>query len=66
VWAIATYGCEGWTLIKNEERRLDAFEMKRLKKILQVSWTVKKTNEWVLNKAGVKRKLLDTPSKQGS
>jgi len=66
VWAIETYGCEGWTLIKNEERRLDAFEMKGLKKILRVSWTAKKTNEWVLNKAGVKRKLLDTPSKQGS
>ena len=25
-----------------------------------VSWTSKKTNEWVLNKAGVKRELLDT------
>ena len=23
-------------------------------------WTAKKTNEWVLNKAGVKRELLDT------
>jgi len=39
--------------------RLDAFEMKRLRKILQVSWTAKKTNEWVLNKAGVERELLD-------
>ena len=27
---------------------------------LQVSWTAKKTNQWVLNKAGVKWKLLDT------
>jgi len=27
---------------------------------LRVSWTAKKTNEWVLNKAGVKRELLDT------
>jgi len=26
---------------------------------MQVSWTAKK-NEWVLNKAGVKRELLDT------
>jgi len=34
--------------------------MKELRKILRVSWTEKKTNEWVLNKAGVKRKLLDT------
>jgi len=32
----------------------DAFEMKWLRKILRVSWTAKKTNEWVLNKAGVK------------
>jgi len=48
-------GCESWTLRKNEETRLDAFEMKGLRKILQVSWTAKKTNEWVLNIAGVKR-----------
>jgi len=25
-----------------------------------VSWPAKKTNEWVLNKAGIKRELLDT------
>ena len=49
-----------WTLRKNEETRLDAFEMKRLRKILRVSWIAKKANEWVLNKAGVKRELLDT------
>ena len=30
---------------------------------LRVSWTAKKTNEWVLNKAGVKRELLDTGEK---
>ena len=29
---------------------------KGLRKILRVSWTAKKTNEWVLNKAGVKTK----------
>ena len=34
--------------------------MKGLRKILRVSWTARKTNEWVLNKAGVKRELLDT------
>ena len=60
LWPVATYGCESWTLRKNEETRLDAFEMKGLKKILRVSWRAKKTNEWVLNKAGEKRELLDT------
>ena len=28
VWPVATYGCEIWTLGKNEETRLDAFEIK--------------------------------------
>jgi len=60
VWPVATYGCASWTLRKNEEIRLDAFEIKGLRKILRVSWTAKKTNEWVLKKAGVKRELLDT------
>ena len=45
---------------KNEKTRLEAFEMKGLRKTLRVSWTAKKTNEWVLNKAGAQRELLDT------
>jgi len=57
---VAAYGCESWTPRKSEETRLDAFEIKGLRKILRVSRTAKKTNEWVLNKAGVKRELLDT------
>jgi len=56
VWPVATYGCESWTLKTNDETRLDAFG---LRTILRVSWTAKKTNECILNKAGVKRKLLD-------
>ena len=45
---------------KYEEDRLNAFEMKGLRQILRVSWIQKKTNEWVLEKAGVKRELLAT------
>ena len=59
-WLIDWWTDESWTLRKNEETRLDAFEMKGLRKIFRVSWTAKKTNEWVLNKAGVKMELLDT------
>ena len=32
----------------------------RTEKDLRVLWTARKTNEWVFNKAGVKRELLDT------
>jgi len=35
VWPVATYGCESWTLRKNEETRLDAFEMKGVRRILE-------------------------------
>ena len=69
VWPVATYGCESWTPTKNEESRLDAFEMKRLRKILRVSCSAKKTND-LFYEAGVKRELLDTVKatmgKQGS
>ena len=60
VWPVATYGCVSWTLRKNEETRHDTFEMKGLRKILQVSWRAKQTNKRVLNKAGVKSELIDT------
>jgi len=52
VWPVATYGCESWTLRKNEETRLDAFEMKGLRKILQLSWTAKKQMSGFLTKLG--------------
>ena len=59
VWPVATYGCESWTLRKNDETHLDASEMKGLKRMLRVSWTAKKTNECVfLTK--LQRELLDT------
>jgi len=59
--ACSNIGCDSWTLRKNEEARLDAFEMKGLRKILRDSWTAaEKRNEWFLNKAGVKTELLDT------
>jgi len=48
VWPVATYGYERWTI-----RQKEPFEIKGLRKILWVLCTGKKTNEWVLNKAGV-------------
>jgi len=54
------YGCGSWTLRRNEEARFDAFEMKGLRKtVCRFHGQQRKTNEWVLNKAGVKMELLD-------
>jgi len=45
------HGCESGTLDrKNKETRLDAFEMKGLRKILRVSWTAKKQMSGFLTK----------------
>ena len=38
--------------------------MKGLRQILRVSWTEKKTNEWVLEKAGVTQAFLTTIRKR--
>jgi len=63
VWPVATYGCESWTLRKNVETRIDAFEMKGLRTIyVGFRGHQRQQNEWVRNKADVKREL----SEQGS
>ena len=58
VWPVATYGCESWTIKKADEDRINAFEMKCLRRVLRIAWTEKRTNEWVLEKAGADRTLL--------
>jgi len=50
-------------LKKADEERISAFEMKYLRMVLRASWTAKKTNEWVLNAAGVER-ILRTSVKE--
>ena len=49
VTSIATYGCESWTLTEDTQRRIQAFEMKCFRKILNISYKEHKTNEYVWN-----------------
>ena len=44
-------------LRKTTKKRISAFEMKCLRQFLRVSWPAKRTNEWVLETAGVSRSL---------
>ncbi|KAG1712187.1 Conserved oligomeric Golgi complex subunit 6 [Nymphon striatum] len=43
------YACESWTVSKNMEQKLRAFEMKTYRRMLGISWKEKKTNKWVRN-----------------
>ncbi|KAG1682135.1 Calcium-activated chloride channel regulator 4A [Nymphon striatum] len=47
------YACESWTVSKNMEQKLRAFEMKTYRSMLGISWKEKKTNEWVRNKVKI-------------
>ena len=51
VLSILTYGCESWTLRVDQERRIHAFDMKSLRRILGIPWHAYKTNEYVMKLA---------------
>ena len=45
IWPVVTYGAEGWTLKKDDERRLEAAEMWCYRRMLRISWTEKRTKQ---------------------
>ena len=47
------YGCESWTLYAHQERKLNTFHLRCLRKILGIKWQDKVTNNEVLEKAGL-------------
>ena len=42
------YGCESWTVKKAEQQRIDAFELWCWRRLLRVSWTVRRSNQSIL------------------
>ena len=53
------YGSETWTLNKNTEKRIEAFEMWTFRRMAKISWTERKTNKEVCDILGVKPSLLN-------
>lgn len=53
IWPIALYACESWTLKKDDERRLMAFETWVWRRLLRVSWKERRTNEWVRRRVNI-------------
>ena len=48
VFPVVMYGCESWTLKKAECRRIDAFELWCLRRLLRVPWTARRSNQSIL------------------
>ena len=42
------YGYESWTIKKAEHRRIDAFELWCVKRLLTVPWTARRSNQSIL------------------
>ena len=47
VFPVVMYGCESWT-IKKAEHRIDAFEQWCWRRLLQVPWTARRSNQSIL------------------
>ena len=57
VWSIAMYGCETWTIGEAERKRLEAFEMWCYRRMMNIKWMDRITNEEVLGRIGERRTL---------
>ena len=42
---VVMYGCEIWTMKKDECRRIDTFELWRWRRLLRVPWTARRSNQ---------------------
>ena len=58
VWPVLMYGCEAWTIRKQEENRLNAAEMWLYRRLLRISWQDRRTNESVLEELLTSQTLL--------
>ena len=48
VFPVVMYGCERWTIKKAEHWRIDAFELWCWRRLLQVPWTARRSNQSIL------------------
>ena len=42
------YGCESWTIKKDERQRIDAFELWCWRRLFRVPWTARRSNQSIL------------------
>ena len=48
VFPVVMYGCESWTVKKVEHRRIDAFELWCWKRLLEVPWATRRSNQPII------------------
>ena len=48
VFPVVLHGCESWTIKKAECQRIDAFELWCWRRLLEVPWTARRSNQSIL------------------
>ena len=48
VFPVVMYGCESWTMKKADFQRIDAFELWCWRRLLQVPWSARRSNQFIL------------------
>ena len=48
VFPVVMYGCDSWTIKKAKHWRIDDFELWYWKRLLRVTWTARRSNQWIL------------------
>ena len=48
VFPVVIYGCESWTIKKDECQRIDAFELWSWRRLLRIPWTARRSNQSIL------------------
>ena len=48
VFPVVMFGCESWTIKKGVHQRIDAFELWCWRRLLQVPWTARRSNQSIL------------------
>ena len=48
VFPVVMYGCESWTIKKAEHRSIDAFKLWHWRRLLRVSWSARRSNQYIL------------------
>ena len=48
VFPVVTYGCQGWTVKKAGQQRIDAFELWCWRRLVRVPWIARRSNQSIL------------------
>ena len=48
VFPVVIYRCESWTIKKAKSQRIDAFELWCWRRLLRITWTVRRSNQSIL------------------